>query len=106
REQFSSSSTIHQGCHPDRSATRILVPPEVHGAEWRDPEGASLIMLPQGVLPLDCPGHVWPSRNAELNEANQDTCRNGRHWQSGENALTRHGEGHSLGIPPLRAKIF
>jgi len=29
---------IHQDCHPDRSATEILVPPEIYGAEWRDPE--------------------------------------------------------------------
>src|SRR5215472_8297134 len=27
-----------------------------------------------------------------------------RHKQSGENTLNRHGEGHSLGIPPLRAR--
>ena len=43
---------IHQGCHPDCSAARILVPPDIHCAEWRDPEEAPLTRLTQGILSI------------------------------------------------------
>ena len=48
----------HQGCHPDRSAGEVLVPPEISGAEWRDPEIPSPTMLRQGILPVGCPSEV------------------------------------------------
>ena|SRR5215475_3870290 len=100
------------GCHPDRSARRILVPPELIAA-WRDPGGPSLTILLQGVpsvmvaLTVALREHAAKSESEARTPIESFLLVIGLLWlQSGENALKQHGEGRSLGIPPLRATDF
>jgi hypothetical protein len=54
-----------RACHPDRSAKLLVVPTQIYGAEWRDPEELSLATLIQGVLSMECPSYGCPRHDQE-----------------------------------------
>jgi hypothetical protein len=113
------TSSLHASRNPLKLSSRpeptgILFPQQIYGAEWRDPEGLYLTMLQQGVLPGNCPVTValrdmpgLARTNGSRSPIQSFLLVSGcSHCQSGENALKRHGEGNSVGIPPLRARDF